>query len=79
MPTCAVIGCSNRKGEDKLRFFKFPSARENAAPDVQAVCKKRRELWKIAINRDFTEDQWDKKVVCQDHFIGGLCPFRFLP
>ena len=78
MPTCAVVGCHSRKGEHGIRCFKFPTIRENVDSDKKALCRKRRELWKISINRPLTDEQWSKTVVCGKHFIGGLCCFHLI-
>ena len=77
---CIVVGCNSRRGERGLSFFGFPTVRTREGPEVQKLTEKRRLLWKIAINRDFSEEEWDKKVLCSRHFDGGkktIIPFTF--
>ena len=73
MPTCCIVGCSNRKGEDqRVNFHRFPSLREHEGPEVVALMKERRRLWKAAVNRTLTESRWEKSWICSKHFTNGI-------
>ena len=60
---CCVPGCSNQRGNDKVKgvkrsYYKFP------------LDQKRRNLWISAVKRaDWVPRRWD--FVCSDHFENG--------
>ncbi|XP_063056771.1 uncharacterized protein LOC134450742 isoform X2 [Engraulis encrasicolus] len=72
---CAVRGCSNRSGRDKLSYYclpKIPAARYTQTR--RDLYKKRREKWLRRIRREdlFSEDctkNLNIMRVCSDHFI----------
>ena len=73
MPVCCVVGCVNKKGRDKqFRYFKFPKLRTHEGHEVTALAEERRRLWKAAVNRDLTEERWEKTVTCSKHFVDGM-------
>ena len=73
MVICAVFGCSNRSGRDKVSFYRIPKARETGCQRVQELSKARRLGFLAAISRsDLNSDKKiDQARICSRHFING--------
>ena len=74
MVICAIIGCSNRSGRDKVRFFRLPAVVEGQGEQMHSITEAQRRAWLKAISRDdlTVHDLTDKKLsnvfVCEEHF-----------
>ena len=76
MVICAIIGCSNRSGRDKVRFFRLPAVVEGQGEQMRSITEAQRRAcnWLKAISRDdlTVHDLTDKKLsnvfVCEEHF-----------
>ena len=69
MVICAIIGCSNRSGRDKVRFFRLPAVVKHQGEQMFSVTTKQRCAWLKAISRDdLTEDKLSNVFVCEMHF-----------
>ena len=69
MVICAIIGCSNRSGRDKVRFFRLPAVVKHQGEQMFSVTTKQRCTWLKAISRDdLTEDKLSNVFVCEMHF-----------
>ena len=66
---CAIFGCSNRSGRDKVRFFRLPAVVKHQGEQMFSVTTKQRCAWLKAISRDdLTEDKLSNVFVCEMHF-----------
>ena len=79
MVICAIVGCSNRSGRDKVRFgrdkvtfHRLPAIVKHQGPQMLEITTERRKAWLAAISR---EDLKGKKLnnvfVCSCHFVNG--------
>ena len=76
LPSCAIVGCTNRPERDtdkKLRFYNIPAIVNGQGDDTRDLSVERRRLWKAAINRKdlTTEERWNRTRVCSKHFVDG--------
>uniref|UniRef100_UPI00358E209D uncharacterized protein isoform X1 n=1 Tax=Myxine glutinosa TaxID=7769 RepID=UPI00358E209D len=74
MPICGVFRCSNRPGvRPGVKFYKTPKLLLNQGEETRNLSEERRRLWKAAINRSDiqTESQWDRTLVCSEHFVNN--------
>ena len=69
MVICAIFGCSNRSGRDKVRFFHLPAVVKHQGEQMFSVTTKQRCAWLKAISRDdLTDDKLSNVFVCEMHF-----------
>ena len=74
MVICAMIGCSNRSGCDKVRFFRLPKIVSDRGEQMLSVTMQWQLAWLKAISRDdLTKDKLVNVFVCERHFIKGMC------
>uniref|UniRef100_UPI00358F36FF uncharacterized protein isoform X3 n=1 Tax=Myxine glutinosa TaxID=7769 RepID=UPI00358F36FF len=74
MPICGVFRCSNKPGvRPGVKFYKTPKLLLNQGEETRNLSEERRRLWKAAINRSDiqTESQWDRTLVCSEHFVNN--------
>lgn len=72
MVICSMIGCSNRSGRDKVRFFRLPKVVEWQGEHTRDITTRQRCAWLKAISReDLTEDKLSNVYVCERHFVKG--------
>lgn len=80
MPTsCAIATCSTtgESGGKGPSFFKFPkilypnNRRWKNIPNVTDITTKRRQKWKSAVRRNYTEEEYSNAYVCFLHFKSG--------
>lgn len=73
---CAIIGCSNRSGRDKVRYFTLPAHVKHQGEQMDEITARRRRAWLKAISRDdLTEETLKNIVVCEKHFVKGWLQF----
>ena len=79
MVICAVLGCSNRSGCDKVLFFRIPKGRTTVCQRVRDLSRARHTGYLAALSREDLESK--KKIddarVCFQYFISGK-PADFL-
>ena len=69
MVICAIVGCSNRSGRDKVRFFRLPAIVEGQGEQMRSIKEAQRRAWLKAISRaDLTEKNLANIFVCEEHF-----------
>ena len=69
MVICAIIGCSNRSGRDKVRFFRLPAIVEGQGEQMRSITEAQRRAWLKAISRDdLAEKNLENIFVCEEHF-----------
>ena len=74
MVICAMIGCSNRSGRDKVRFFHLPAVIQGQGGQTRSITEVQRCAWLKAISRDdLTTDKLANVFVCEEHFITRMC------
>ena len=72
MVICAIIGCSNRSGRDKVRFFQLPAVVKHQGEQMCSITTMQRCAWLKVISRDgLTEDKLSNVFVCEKHFKYG--------
>ena len=70
MVICAIIGCSNRSGRDKVRFFRLPAVVKHQGEQMFSIMTQQRCAWLKAISRDdLTEAKLSNVFVCEMHFV----------
>jgi len=71
MVRCAINGCSNKSGRDKVSFHKLPTIKTNEGPQMlELTTERRRRVWLSAISREDLTDL-DNVSVCGNHFVKG--------
>ena len=69
MVICAIIGCSNRSGRDKVRFFRLPAVVKHQGEQMRSITTMQHCAWLKAISRDdLTKDKLSNIFVCEKHF-----------
>lgn len=73
MVICAILGCSNRSGRDKVSFFRIPKARVTGCQRVRDLSKARLTGYLAAISRDDldSEQKIEDARICSRHYISG--------
>ena len=68
MVICAMIGCSNRFGRDKIRFH-LPAVVQGQGKQMHSITKAQRRAWLKAIYRDdLTADKLVNAFISEEHF-----------
>ena len=73
---CAVKGCSiktsNKKGDSRIQFFRFPAIRKNRGNKFRKLCEDRWRQWIANIRRkDLDDKKAEHTRVCSNYFING--------
>ncbi|XP_069128215.1 uncharacterized protein [Argopecten irradians] len=69
---CAMIGCNNTGGRDKVSFFRLPAVITSQGEKTQELTEKRRTLWLSKISRaDLAPSSYPYLRVCSEHFVSG--------
>ena len=75
MVICTMIGCSNRSGRDKVRYFRLPAVIQGQGGQTRSIMEAQRHAWVKAISRDdlTTDKLANMFFVCEEHFITRMC------
>ncbi|XP_062576036.1 uncharacterized protein LOC134237904 [Saccostrea cucullata] len=69
---CAIIGCSNTAGRDKVSFYRLPAIINNQGEKTYELSEKRRRMWLSRISRaDLAPSSYPYVRICSDHFVTG--------
>ncbi|XP_033727696.1 uncharacterized protein LOC117317023 [Pecten maximus] len=69
---CAMIGCNNTGGRDRVSFFRLPAVITSQGEKTHGLSEKRRRLWLTKISRaDLEPSSYPYLRVCSEHFVSG--------
>ena len=69
---CAIIGCTNTGGKDKVSFYRLPAVISNQGVQTRELSEKRRRVWLSRISRaDLLPTSYPYLRVCSVHFKSG--------
>jgi len=68
----SIVGCSNRSGRDKVTFHRLPVVVKHQGPQMLEITSERRKAWLAAISReDLKGKRLDKVFICSHHFVNS--------
>ena len=76
---CAMIGCKNTGGRDKVSFYRLPAVISHQGEKTQELSERRRRTWLSRIGRDdVTAPSYQYIRVCSAHFVKGKQLLHFI-
>ena len=68
MVGCAIKGCNNKSGRDKVSFYRLPAVKTHEGPQMLEITTERRRAWLSAISREDLKNL-ENVYVCSNHFM----------